>query len=364
MKFIQFGCWNKYGCRDSSGFYKVVENIRTEEQDADFLIICGDNYYQDKTNKVKSVNPTDLINGFICLNRLTENEIFLLLGNHDLEITSNACETLLLEKSFMEGVNSQAAREKIKIPQNLCLFKDVGDTLFIMLDTNIYANENPYCFNIVNNNIRNETIDTENQLSLYMAEQRQKILNYLSDKKYKNIIVSGHHPLIGFKNQVLKENKIKGGIEIYHIEFYKLFIDMATYGDDFYYLCADIHNFQEGNVDIYHGTEKSITIHQYIVGTGGADLDDDYNENYQVDYCSQPTGDEKILKCNINIKDDISINYELFKHWSNYGYNIGEISPDGMVRFRQKQIALIGGNRKKKQKTKKLFKRKHKNITR
>ena len=43
----------------------------------------------------------------------------------------------------------------------------------------------------------------------------------------------------------------------------------------FYYLCADLHQYQIGSVKIEREDDDSIMdIKQYIVGTGGTDLDD------------------------------------------------------------------------------------------
>lgn len=44
---------------------------------------------------------------------------------------------------------------------------------------------------------------------------------------------------------------------------------------NYYYLCADLHLFQYGTIVI----DDEIKIEQFIVGTGGAKLDDDIDEN-------------------------------------------------------------------------------------
>ena len=41
---------------------------------------------------------------------------------------------------------------------------------------------------------------------------------------------------------------------------------------NYYYLCADLHQYQVGSV-VLTGNDKEFTINQYIVGTGGASKD-------------------------------------------------------------------------------------------
>ena len=50
--FINFGCWNKYGCADGFGLSKVV-SLALKQPDIDFFIVNGDNYYQDKDSDGK-----------------------------------------------------------------------------------------------------------------------------------------------------------------------------------------------------------------------------------------------------------------------------------------------------------------------
>jgi hypothetical protein len=356
-KFINFGCWNKYGCVESSAFRKIKTEA-SKLNDIDFIIVNGDNYYQDKKNGIKTVNSSDLLNGLNCLNQITDNEIYMLLGNHDLEITDNKCETLSFEKAFADGVNSQAKRNKFQLPDNLTMFKEIDNTLIIMINSNIYADENPSCLNVIQND--NLIIDKsiEEQLEFLKQRQYKIIKDYLSNNKYKNIIVCAHHPLIGFKNQIVKnelsngkmKTKVKGGLDIYNVALYELFLDLLSlHAENFYYLCADIHNYQQGIVTI-HNLDKTINIKQYIVGTGGTDLDDDYNEkyksNYGVDIVLSDT--ESVLTANIIVKDSISLTYELQKHFSNYGFIVVEINNLSDITVDIVVVSNKGGNKSKK----------------
>lgn len=337
VKFINFGCWNKDGCSANSGLRKVVKEA-SKYRDVDFCIINGDNYYQNKKGDKKTVNSRDLIKGFNCINKLNM-ETYFLLGNHDLEVTEAGCETLELEEFFVKQSQKYSSK-RIHIPKELTMFKEFHEqkTLIIMIDTNIYAGENPECYEVIlDGYIGNGTIPQ--RLLELQQKQRELIASKLNGKKYKSIIICGHHPLIGFKNQKKVDKKgkvkVKGGIDAYDIELYRLLFEVIKpHSEDFFYLCADIHNYQEGTVNInFEG--KHMHINQYIVGIGGADLDDDYDEGYDENYretskiytYEKPTG---VLTATINI-DDAIIDYSITKHWSEYGFIIVEINDNGLI---------------------------------
>jgi hypothetical protein len=367
-RFINFGCWNKYGCAEASGFQKVSSEA-AKIADIDFLIVNGDNYYKDKLNGIKSVNNSDLLRGLHCLNQITDNEIYLLLGNHDLEVTDGHCETLVLEKAFSLGVNSQAKRDKFQLPNNLVMFKEIGDTFIIMIDSNIYADENPTCYKV---------LEPNTSLSIQELKQQQynTIREKLQDKHYKNIIVCAHHPLIGFKNQVIKneenngkmQTKVKGGLDVYNVDYYTLYLNLLRlHADHFFHLCSDIHNYQQGSVTI-NGADSPMIVQQYIVGTGGTDLDDDYNEKYTPEYGvdSVITSSNSVLTANIVVKDEISLDYNLEKHNSEYGFIVVTVDHNSTIQIESIQVdkernqGLLSGTKggKKSKKRFKLCKRK------
>jgi hypothetical protein len=356
--FINFGCWNKYGCADGFGLSKVV-SLALKQPDIDFFIVNGDNYYQDKdSDGKKSVNAGEMLKGFECLNK-TDKDIFLLLGNHDIEITNRKCETLQIEKEFVDSINKKVGKN-IYFPEELTMFKEIPDqnTLIIMIDTNIYANENPFCYIEFIFGLKEEGLQNDDEIIAFLKEKQEKLIRaHLIGKFYKNIIICGHHPLIGFKNQKIKKNKegknkLKGGIDVYNVELYKLFYEIIKlHADNFIYLCADIHNFQEGVVKI-----NDMIINQFISGTGGADLDDDYNENYNPLFTSGDIipSDKPVMNTFINIKD-VKIEYEIKKHSSTHGFLVVHLkNTDVAIDFISTHI--LGGikkqTRKRKPKTK------------
>ena len=176
----------------------------------------------------------------------------------------------------------------------------------------------------------------------------------------QNIIICGHNPLVGFKNQKVKEKKskivIKGGIEVCSVELYSLLDEVIKpRGDNFYYLCADIHNYQKGIVTI-----NNMTIQQHIVGIGGTELDADYDGNY----ISLTQDEEDIIKKSKSVKEaktileeiqknpgrklsnitlqipNMSVSYTLEEHWSDYGYLVVTIQDDGTINFLAKKLQI------------------------
>jgi hypothetical protein len=84
-----------------------------------------------------------------------------------------------------------------------------------------------------------------------------------------NIIIMGHHPITGYK---VKNNKcILTKLEQPFLNMWKSVLNLIPSRININYLCADIHNYQESIVVFNSHLKKPI--HQYIVGTGGTELD-------------------------------------------------------------------------------------------
>ena len=106
------------------------------------------------------------------------------------------------------------------------------------------------------------------------AQQLHFIQTAIAAFQGTNIIFIGHHPITGYK---LKKDKIK------LIQAFPSFLAMlkSVYQPEkkYYYLCADLHLYQEGTVllpvDGVRNMQMQMQIHQYIVGTGGTELDPD-----------------------------------------------------------------------------------------
>ena len=416
-KFINFGCWNEGCCLQNSPVVKVLTEIEHEDSDSQFFIVNGDNYYPVKvkgeTNITREMQlsksfellATKLLGvGQIeaeeagakaaekartnVLTRLSEEvrelsegskkELFLLLGNHDVEKTIQAsvenpnCYIPIFEREFAIAINEQGGPRIIfpglqQLPellpqlQQLVMFKEIGTTLIIMIDTNPYVDEDVTCYPYIAEKLSFD-ISNKKAINILLREkQRLNIETYLQQKgRFQNIIICGHNPLVGFKNQKVKEKKskivIKGGIEVCSVELYSLLDEVIKpRGDNFYYLCADIHNYQKGIVTI-----NNMTIQQHIVGIGGTELDADYDGNY----ISLTQDEEDIIKKSKSVKEaktileeiqknpgrklsnitlqipNMSVSYTLEEHWSDYGYLVVTIQDDGTINFLAKKLQI------------------------
>jgi hypothetical protein len=152
------------------------------------------------------------------------------------------------------------------------LFKAVlmrDDTLVLMVDTSMYedeANEYLECYNIF----------LREDYSLAELRDYQEGLIMDAIDKYqrglKNLILIGHHPIIG--------TKVKKGKVIKPLNDIPFFTPVLTNIYEkipdaiFYYLCADLHLYQKGVVEM-EMNDGIMSIEQHIVGTGGTKLDDE-----------------------------------------------------------------------------------------
>jgi len=362
--FINFGCWNKNGCKEGSGLYQVSELLKNKEyNDVDFFIVNGDNYYQQKNKeeKTKTIIVDDLVNGFNCLNTSANGkEVFLLMGNHDIE-PANECKTIKEEKKYTNN-----DKPNIHFPNDLTMFKEIPEqnTLIIMIDSNLYTGDNLQCYR---NIIEEGLPENDEELIVFLQETQEGLIKKQLDKKnYKNIIICAHHPLIGFKNQKIKNGKAKGGIDTYDAGLYRLLYHIIQpHALHFYYLCADIHNYQQGIVKIKgpdDDDDKFMEINQYISGTGGADLDDDYDEGYRKDVSGSPVIGVKQADIDIG---DMKIDYNLIEHFSTYGFMVVKIQNQNITITRvpvPEQQLHSGGIKKRRRYA--SYSRKRKNKTR
>ena len=279
QRFFHFGCWNnmKNGNAVSDVMTIMKRKIQDTSRPVDFISVAGDNYYPKKgTNKEggkkKIIDPKDLDAGFRELPN--EPDIYMILGNHDLETNNDKDQPTLFINDKSESDCNILTLQQDSI-QNIAnihfeLFKEIlmtDETLVLMMDTSMYedaANKYLDCYNIF--------LDKSFTIKDLREYQERKIL--ASIRKYasglKNLIMVGHHPITGVK---VKKNKI---IMLNDIPFFKPVLkniyDLVP-NADFYYLCADLHLYQKGEVAVDMG-DAVMNIEQHIVGTGGTKLDD------------------------------------------------------------------------------------------
>ena len=282
-RFLHFGCWNNMQNGNAVNDVMTVmkRKIADTTKPVDFISVAGDNYYPKKSTdaqgaKKKIISPEDLDNGFRELP--DEPEIYMILGNHDLETNNDEEQPTLFvnDKNNPEsGCNIMTLQQdSIKNLSNIHfeLFKAVlmrDDTLVLMVDTSMYedeAHEYLECYNIF----------LRESYSLKELRDYQEDLIMDAVRKYKrdlkNLILIGHHPIIATK---VKNGKVKKPLN--DIPFFTPVLAniYETIPDaNFYYLCADLHLYQKGMVEI-EMDDGIMSIEQHIVGTGGTKLDDE-----------------------------------------------------------------------------------------
>ena len=288
--FIHFGCWNNQnlnkGCLENvMGLLKKRLENKTKPK-IDFLTIAGDNYYPKKgkvEGKKKKIIIPDLLNqGFEHLPK--EIPIYMILGNHDLETNTGGNNFFItdLNTSVDKDVCSiieyeqQSTIKNREIEYNL--FKEMmleNGTLIIMIDTSMYsvdAYKYLPCYKEFLSKGSDYSVDE------LKTKQLELIINAITKyKDVKNLILIGHHPIIGLKEKDKKNAHIQDIIEFDTVlkEIYSILSDDVTY----FYLCADVHLYQEGEIGLKIDDKPTMKIKQYIVGTGGTDLDKCPNES-------------------------------------------------------------------------------------
>ena len=279
QRFFHFGCWNnmKNGNAVNNVMTIMKRKIQDTSRPVDFISVAGDNYYPKKgTNKdggkKKIIDPKDLDDGFRELP--DEPDIYMILGNHDLETNNDKDQPTLFinEKSESDCNILTLQQDSIQNIANIHfeLFKEIlmtDDTLVLMIDTSMYeddANDYLDCYNIF--------LDKTFTIKELREYQERKIL--ASIRKYasglNNLIMIGHHPITGVK---VKKGKIKMLDDIPFFKSVLKNIYELVPNANFYYLCADLHLYQKGEVAVDMGNAV-MNIEQHIVGTGGTKLDD------------------------------------------------------------------------------------------
>ena len=289
-RFTMFGCWNDGICMPGkprqNGMSSVFNSLMVSEFNPALYIVAGDNYYPTTIRKAdvktKILDIGALESGFQCLTDLSTRDgtpVYLLMGNHDLQA----------EKDFGPEKECEIIREELELIRGTAIDTSTmvlhsGDTVFIFLDTNLYEAKADSKY------ARCELVyraDMETLEGLSNKEIVDRITRAVQDRiagtleeiaarktPILNVIVVGHHPILGTKR---KEDKETGAIKpktqrINDLGAHFVADCYRTFpGARYVYLCADIHQYQEGEVHI-HGLERPIR--QYIVGTGGADLDE------------------------------------------------------------------------------------------
>jgi len=286
IEFITFGCWNKDKCEKtgepkngvSATMNLLDDYVKDNKSRLQFIAVSGDNYYPEKKEgsdgkKAKFWKGSDFRSGFDCLP--TGVDIRLLMGNHDLEST----EMVDTEDEGKKTEPCHIIKSEMKYSPKFDLHTDFRifgeNTIVLFIDTSMYSGMSEGeldCYNTFMG-ARHSTVQ-EAQM-----EQQTRIIEVIKSQvknnaAITNIIIIGHHPIFGVKKTMEQTEKMEdSGIEFFLSV--KDAIEDPKYS--FYYLCADIHNYQHSKITLTK-EGKEMEIEQHIVGTGGTDSDTLENE--------------------------------------------------------------------------------------
>ena len=307
-RFIHFGCWNNSGCNDlgievnptdtalTRVMKQIKKNITSSKFQPEFMSIAGDNYYpiskRDDITKVKTklLDEEDLLSGFECLPK--DLKKYLLLGNHDLEALSNAksnppsaCQILDMQKELEAEPTNNFEMDDLKSPF-IMNTKLSDSTIIIMLDTSMYSNEDKSlkkveaCYQRLFelHGLDNPNGDTIKNVRELQKKRVEAFVDTLDEGRLKNIIVVGHHPMVCFKTDEVKDTgRITETLvmnELNHLYFNSIYSKLKKNKRiNYFYLCADLHQYQEGDIHMSIATDE-VLVKQYVAGTGGSQLED------------------------------------------------------------------------------------------
>ena len=317
-QFIMFGCWNNLN-DGKGGLEDTMASLKDflQKTPVDFIAVAGDNYYpgkdkkkdkdkdkdkdkkkekgdkkeekgdkkkgddDKKEDKTKQIIPENLLRGF---SLLPDNiPIKMILGNHDLDTNKvndttykigdvpeepGTCAILDLEKRAVENTPN--------IDFDLMHSIVMGNALVLMIDTSMYDPDDSSKF-IPCYIKQDPTFRTLTPYETIIERQHLFIKTELiNHPNVRHLIIIGHHPITGVKCKQGKGDCSKSENPL--IEPFPLFIKELKFIGNMVpnlpitYLCADLHLYQMGTVIITSG-RRLIVIHQYIVGTGGTELD-------------------------------------------------------------------------------------------
>ncbi|MEX0598176.1 MAG: hypothetical protein WD512_16935, partial [Candidatus Paceibacterota bacterium] len=104
----------------------------------------------------------------------------------------------------------------------------------------------------------------------------ERIINDIP-KNIKNIVIIGHYPITGYKVKKGKASLIKEpGYTFVNLLYESIYekIKLSKRNKlNYYYLCADLHQYQIATIELIKDNRHPMIIKQYIVGTGGTTLD-------------------------------------------------------------------------------------------
>jgi hypothetical protein len=229
--FLFFGCWNTRGPARNA----VADAIYDNEADVKILILGGDNVYPLQGDKTKAHRKDVFEEGMQLYARFEHKDGHYLipsLGNHNVKKDIYSTEMERFHR-FMPDLS---------IAYYSLRFSD--GFRMIVLDTNIVDSTHEDKYNAM-------------CAWLHRAVHDARIAG-------ESYYIVQHEPMISLRN---KKRRDVASALLRH----DTLMDILNQYPPIAILCADTHNYQYG--DLQFGGEGAPIIPQYVVGTGGADLD-------------------------------------------------------------------------------------------
>ncbi len=300
--FYHFGCWNNIHDKNKINnplkavIRKIVSTKKKRKDNVLFLTVAGDNYYPFyKPDGKRTINLEYLHEGFKYLQMTDIKDRIVLLGNHDME-SNESIYSIIPSAPSSHGemiINDNALPSSLNHPKTCSIleeemrmtklthqcYRKVGnDTLVVFLDSNLYAYERdvsfPTCYATLFPDVHERANGSPGAFMRLLLKRQERLLRSFINNNcrgIKHLIFVAHHPIVSWK---VERGNLQFDLQRKHSEFVKMCLEMYSLVKDanYYYLCADTHHYQRGEITIQK-KNKSIQIKQFIVGTGGANLD-------------------------------------------------------------------------------------------
>jgi len=351
---------------------KYVIANKENKNKVKFITIACDNYYKKKQNpKDQQYSEEDMKSGFNCLPK--DINKYLLVGNHDLQLyykesKKAKCNILDYHKELASKENSKfiidtiyepfieptlpsndkniasasAASDTVVVPVAKPVVTPVvtpimhineGSTYIIMLDTTMYETEEYVeCYKQLYK-LDDSDSDSDEKLNVnqkVIEIQNKKIAKCVElinkNERINKIIIIGHHPIACIKpkpifnndSKFITENEFNNKLADTILNEIYSKITITKKKINYYYLCADLHQYQAGSITITNQT-NTMTLDQYICGTGGTELDNYTKTVYGKSQIPTPQSNTITI-------DDTTIIYSMKSNISSYGFLVCSVT--------------------------------------
>ena len=281
MELIYFGNGQFYP--DSTNLDKIIQEINTNTNNKDKIVIYGGNYKNNTQN-----NPNNIDEFLNSINKLSESQKNLIMfGNYDLD-DSNI---------FGTEINFYRKNTKFEIFNDLTSFKLGTNTLVIMFDSNLLLMPNPNEIlivgtiyeNLFGNFSKNINKDKNKKIQDLIDYQFDSVLDIIEkNHSVKNIVFITQNPLVQPQSQSEQEPQQSQNTDL--IQFYEWVSDVGLKLNLFnlYWLCSNSSNFESGTINISSNSSNILNIKHFVVGnylsniSKSIDFNLDYNKNINV----------------------------------------------------------------------------------